>query len=520
MEQQQSLRRWRQLHKRPCASKGDRCGNHLRYGSRRQQKEGICAITVTSAVSVSSITLSASSLTLNKGQTYSLSATVCPENATKRTIQWSSSDYSIACVSASGLVSAKNNGGTAIISATALDGSGVSASCTVTVKQTTTEEPEEEKPENKVDGSTVADPIDVYSGAHLIENTVMTLFGGQALKLTVRYDSTKLLSGSLGSGWYHNYEKHLEISGSEVRVYSSPSVYAKYDSEDGVTFTCAAANRNGYILQVDTTQTYPYILHCNSECTEYYNTDGKLAKIVDHQGFETLLAYTDSLIAVTDAVSGKKIYLEKNADGRISKIYDDAEREVTFTYSSGLLTGICDVNGNTLTYTYDDENRIQSGVDSKEICYFYNTYDACGRVISQRDGIAGSVPSVFVYESDGKRITTDRCGHQSVRIFDQNGLLVSHTDENGNTKTYAYDERFNVIKETDARGNSVVKVYNGFNKPTEITDKTGTRPTSPTMRPETSSKSVIRKQTAKFRRRPLLTTPETKSFSIPTFAAR
>ena len=211
---------------------------------------------------------------------------------------------------------------------------------------------------------------------------------------------------------------------------------------------------------MDHSRQYPYIIDCNSERTEYYDSNGRLAKIADHQGFETLLSYSGALITITDSVSGKQIYLEKDSSCKIVRVYDDAAREAALTYSGNLLTAVCDVNGNTLTYTYDDENRIQSGVDSKEICYFYNTYDTCGRVISQRDGIAGSVPSTFVYESNGKRITTDRCGRQSIRIFDQNGLLVSHSDENGNTKTYTYDERFNVVKETDARGNSVVKVYN------------------------------------------------------------
>ena len=84
-------------------------------------------------VKVSGITLSQSSLTMTlKGQTASLTATVTPDNATNKNITWSSSDSSIATVNANGTVTAIADG-TADITATAADGSGVSAKCSVTV---------------------------------------------------------------------------------------------------------------------------------------------------------------------------------------------------------------------------------------------------------------------------------------------------------------------------------------------------------------------------------------------------
>ena len=84
-------------------------------------------------VKVSSITLNQSSLTLtSKGQTASLAATVTPDNAANKNITWSSSNSSVVTV-VDGTVTAVANG-TADITATAADGSGVSAKCSVTVK--------------------------------------------------------------------------------------------------------------------------------------------------------------------------------------------------------------------------------------------------------------------------------------------------------------------------------------------------------------------------------------------------
>ena len=69
----------------------------------------------------------------SKGQTASLTATVSPGNAENKNITWSSSNSSVATVNANGTVTAVANG-TADITATAADGSGVSAKCSVTVK--------------------------------------------------------------------------------------------------------------------------------------------------------------------------------------------------------------------------------------------------------------------------------------------------------------------------------------------------------------------------------------------------
>ena len=85
-------------------------------------------------VKVSGVTLSQSSLTMTlKGQTASLTATVTPDNAANKNITWSSSSSSVATVNANGTVTAVANG-TSDITATATDGSGVSAKCSVTVR--------------------------------------------------------------------------------------------------------------------------------------------------------------------------------------------------------------------------------------------------------------------------------------------------------------------------------------------------------------------------------------------------
>lgn len=88
-------------------------------------------VTVSNTVPVTSVTLNPSSLSLEEGQTSSLSATVCPDNATNKNVNWTSSNSSVATVSG-GVVTAVSKG-SAKITATAADGSAHFDCCTVTV---------------------------------------------------------------------------------------------------------------------------------------------------------------------------------------------------------------------------------------------------------------------------------------------------------------------------------------------------------------------------------------------------
>ena len=83
-------------------------------------------------VSVESVSLNHTELSLTEGDIDTLTATVEPDNATNKNVNWESSDTSIATVDASGKVTAIS-AGSATITATAADGSGKSASCSVTV---------------------------------------------------------------------------------------------------------------------------------------------------------------------------------------------------------------------------------------------------------------------------------------------------------------------------------------------------------------------------------------------------
>lgn len=83
-------------------------------------------------VMVESITLDVTEAEVNIGDEIQLTATVLPENAADRRISWSSSDDAVASVDENGIVRMLS-AGYAVITASALDGSGVTATCMLDV---------------------------------------------------------------------------------------------------------------------------------------------------------------------------------------------------------------------------------------------------------------------------------------------------------------------------------------------------------------------------------------------------
>lgn len=90
-------------------------------------------IEVTEAiVKVTSVSLNKSELLLHKGESEVLSASVSPANATSKLLEWGTSNDKIATVDSQGKVTAIADG-SAIITATTLDGSNISSACQLQV---------------------------------------------------------------------------------------------------------------------------------------------------------------------------------------------------------------------------------------------------------------------------------------------------------------------------------------------------------------------------------------------------
>ena len=99
-------------------------------------KTATCSVTVQAKViTVTGVSLDVKTKELVEGETFTLKATVTPDNATDKSVTWSSSAPDVASVDANGKVTAVK-AGSATITVTTNDG-GKTATCAVTVQAAT-----------------------------------------------------------------------------------------------------------------------------------------------------------------------------------------------------------------------------------------------------------------------------------------------------------------------------------------------------------------------------------------------
>lgn len=116
--------------------------------------EAVCNVTV-EPVAVTEVSLNAKAVTLKVGETYQLKETILPENATDKTVTWTSSNTKAATVSG-GAVTAVGTGSAVIIVKT--NSGAKTASCTVTVQGSLPSEGPSVPPTGEPSGSPVVPP--------------------------------------------------------------------------------------------------------------------------------------------------------------------------------------------------------------------------------------------------------------------------------------------------------------------------------------------------------------------------
>ena len=150
-------------------------------------------------VKVSGITLNPSEgLKLVEGNSSKITATVAPSNATNSSVKWVSSSPDVATVDDNGNVTAIKAGSTTV-TCTAVDGSGVSAVCPVTVTAKSTTNPSEQ---GKTDPTYTFDMIysdldggNTFSGGDMIEVNMNT--NAPADKVSVVSSNSNIQYGAL-----------------------------------------------------------------------------------------------------------------------------------------------------------------------------------------------------------------------------------------------------------------------------------------------------------------------------------
>lgn len=191
-------------------------------------------------IPVTSISLDKTSLTLKEEETYKLTATINPSDATDKTITWSSSKTSFVSVSNEGLVTALSEGSSTI---TATSSNGKTASCVVTVNK-------------KVDPT----PTDIDGVYELITSTptigsyVMFVYDGEkdyAMKTNTETNYRPGVEITISS---NKIERNDNIAVFKVCEGNSTGTYAFYDVTNK-GYLCATNNSQRNYMQLESSIT-------------------------------------------------------------------------------------------------------------------------------------------------------------------------------------------------------------------------------------------------------------------------
>jgi len=267
-----------------------------------------CVVTVNQQVVLAtSISLNQTNAELTEGNSMQLTATVLPSNATNKTVNWSTSNSSVATISSNGLVTAISPG-TATITAMTTDGSNLSASCLVTV----TEDLNDYENYLSIDnieafhGDTIVIPVKMFNEASIISFQT-DIFLPEGLEL-LQEDGEYVIDPSERMTRTHTIMSN-DISSGAIRVICYSSNYKSFTGNSGddlfyLTVKVADDAEGDYTVQMRNT------LLTTSDFEEIAAPD--VAANVNVKAYLLGDANNSGTVTITDVVVTSQYVLEMN----------------------------------------------------------------------------------------------------------------------------------------------------------------------------------------------------------------
>jgi RHS repeat-associated protein len=320
---------------------------------------------------------------------------------------------------------------------------------------------------------------------------------GPQVDFKLHYNSRDNTVGPLGRGWRHPYMTSVSSNaiglGTLVEEDGRNSVFEASSTIVGLYVPMGQFGRGGANVTRYSDGSYR-LLRKNGEQV-FFDTAGRLARIVDRNGNAMTAGYTGSdLTTLTDATG--RVTVLTYVDHKLTAVTDPAGHATTFGYDwQGNLETVTDPAGNIRRYAYDPSNRVQVKYDNRGNPVTYG-YDAAGWLTSATD--ASNLPiaishdpanfrSTLTARNGGTKTTvydkildmplqvTDAEGNVTRYSYDVYRNLLASTDADNNVTRYTYDANGNRLTETDPLGRTTTFTYNGFGQVTSTTDPEGHR---------------------------------------------
>ena len=230
----------------------------------------------------------------------------------------------------------------------------------------------------------------------------------------------------------------------------------------------------------------------NGNTTTYvYDDQGNITEVTDSKGNVTQYTYDQfgNETSVTDALGHKTAYeydrygnvtketnalgfsteTTYNADGNPTQVIDELGRVSKNTYDqAGDLTQITDAMGNTTHVSYTSKGDLAVLTDQMGNTTRFGYQDSNGKRLKVSETDAAGNVTRFEYDKNGNEtarkynLVIDGKATEMVtrKTYDDNGNVLTHTNENGLVTTYQYDDLNQLIKVTDPLGQATQYTYN------------------------------------------------------------
>ena len=337
-------------------------------------------------VEAETITINATADELYGGDTLHLETVIAPDNSTYKTVEWSSSDESLATVSADGILTAQVSDATiapVTITATAIDGSGVQGQKTFNIRQIV--QPEEvtidaeynnsvwafNEKTLKLDYTTVPSECTTSliqwassdPAVATVDNGVVTFTGRGDVTITATCPETGQSSSvklSIPSGFVR------ETYSNPDRFVFASTGNGKHEWRDGhltmITFASNATTQRGDLKNTETMYlnagNYPIIAVRMEDVKDKYASEGVTQRNI------TLDGSGDGFSGGLDGNNNKWLHDYKCSDGSHVFIYDLTTQKWA---NGGLLPTDTEVGFGTFQFKYADIKTIDHTLE-------YNVY--------------------------------------------------------------------------------------------------------------------------------------------------
>lgn len=298
-------------------------------------------------------------------------------------------------------------------------------------------------------------------------------FGGNRMLVSISHiyntGNAPLNVFGLGDGWQTNYHQTIAVVSSSDSGASSTDTYIWTDG-DG-TEHYFSKNDDKYVdndgLELSlTVSSSGYVITDKYGNTSTFDSHGRLTTMTNNQAEASSISITYTtadgmqISNITDG-AGRR-YLFSYSNGLLSEIayYGKGETKiasVTYDYSDSQLIAITDQDGGTSTFTYGNNELLESvaDIDGYKIQYTYsNEAASMARVvgIEEWDGtLAGSALSIEY--AHNQTTLTDHNGHVQILQFNDWGNMISVQDDQGRAQFAGY--AMNKHDESGGKGNQL-----------------------------------------------------------------